>query len=74
MLSVCPELSDLRLRVNEKRTLNALNSDKNRQTIRWATLGGRVGGTGYTGGEGGVLAVNGLALLQISNERQDKDG
>ena len=64
MLSVCPELSDLRLRVNEKRTLNALNSDKNRQTIRWATLGG----------EGGVLAVNGLSLLQISNEWQDKDG
>ena len=61
MLSVCPELSDLRLRVNEKRTLNALNSDKNRQTIRWATLGGGVlatlgegggGGTSSTGGEG----------------------
>ena len=36
VLSVCPELSDIRLRVNEKRTLNALNCDKNRQTIRWA--------------------------------------
>lgn len=69
VLSACPELSDIRLRVNEKRALNALNSDKNRQTIRWAGQGRG----GHWQHPRGVPALNGLLLLQISNEWKDED-
>lgn len=34
MMSTGKEFSDMQLRVNEKRTLNTLNRDKNRVTIR----------------------------------------
>lgn len=34
MISKGKEFSDVQLRVNEKKTLNMLNKDKNRTTIR----------------------------------------
>jgi len=34
MISKGKEFSDVQLRVNEKKTLNMLNKDKNRNTIR----------------------------------------
>ena len=40
-ISGCKEFTDLRLRVTEKRVLNALNKDKNRETIRFP-LNGRI--------------------------------
>ncbi|XP_072547111.1 probable ATP-dependent DNA helicase HFM1 [Salminus brasiliensis] len=39
MISVGKEFSDVQLRVNEKRTLNTLNKDKNRVTIRYPMEG-----------------------------------
>ena len=38
LLSKCREFDDIHLRVNEKRVLNTLNSDKCKQTVRWAML------------------------------------
>ena len=34
MLSKCREFDDIHLRVNEKRTLNTLNRDKTKLTVR----------------------------------------
>ena len=34
LVSKCKEFSDAKLRVNEKRALNTLNKDKNKETIR----------------------------------------
>ena len=34
-MSKCKEFSDVKLRVNEKRALNTLNKDKNKETIRY---------------------------------------
>ncbi|KAI4874988.1 hypothetical protein NFI96_017657 [Prochilodus magdalenae] len=39
MISKCKEFSDVQLRVSEKRTLNTLNKDKNRGTIRYPMEG-----------------------------------
>ena len=33
-MSKCKEFSDVKLRVSEKKALNGLNKDKNKQTIR----------------------------------------
>ncbi len=35
LVSKCKEFSDVKLRVNEKRALNLLNKDKNKETIRY---------------------------------------
>ena len=34
LISKCKEFSDVKLRINEKRILNTLNKDKNKETIR----------------------------------------
>lgn len=34
MLASCPEFLDIQLRTSEKKTLNALNKNKNQETIR----------------------------------------
>ncbi|XP_068757801.1 probable ATP-dependent DNA helicase HFM1 [Montipora capricornis] len=39
LVSKCKEFSDVKLRVSEKRILNALNKDKNKQTIRFPISG-----------------------------------
>nr|XP_060627567.1 probable ATP-dependent DNA helicase HFM1 [Anolis sagrei ordinatus] len=39
LISSCSEFSDIKLRTNEKKTLNALNKDKNRITIRYPMEG-----------------------------------
>ncbi|XP_007885537.1 probable ATP-dependent DNA helicase HFM1 [Callorhinchus milii] len=39
LISKCKEFTDVQLRVNEKKTLNTLNKDKNRTTIRFPMEG-----------------------------------
>uniref|UniRef100_G1KUQ1 Probable ATP-dependent DNA helicase HFM1 n=1 Tax=Anolis carolinensis TaxID=28377 RepID=G1KUQ1_ANOCA len=39
LISSCSEFSDIKLRTNEKKTLNTLNKDKNRPTIRYPMEG-----------------------------------
>ena len=39
MISKCQEFMDIQLRTNEKKTLNTLNRDKNRITIRYNLSG-----------------------------------
>ncbi|XP_078343088.1 putative ATP-dependent DNA helicase HFM1 [Oculina patagonica] len=41
LVSKCKEFSDVKLRVNEKRALNLLNKDKNKETIRYP-INGRI--------------------------------
>ena len=38
VVSKCQEFMDIQLRTNEKRTLNTLNRDKNRITIRYCSF------------------------------------
>ena len=37
-MSKCKEFSDVKLRVTEKKVLNGLNKDKNKQTIRYKSI------------------------------------
>ena len=39
MLAECKEFADIQLRVTERRSLNMLNKDKNRATIRYPMNG-----------------------------------
>lgn len=42
MVSKCKEFSDVKLRMNEKRALNLLNKDKNKETIRYNSIPFRI--------------------------------